>query len=644
MKNLIVATAILLSFEANAQTDTSQGLLDEVIVTANKLEQKQHETAKVMTVITRSQLEQNSGQSLTEILNRQMGVIVNGNANNKGTNQSVYIRGASPGNTLILVDGVPMYDAAAIGSEFDLNHFNPSQVERVEILKGAQSTLYGSDAVAGVINILTRKSGLKKAEGYVHTSGGSFGSFNGAAGMQGQLNKWQYTAGYSYFRTDGFSSAYDSTGKNNFDNDPFSQHTFQTSIGFKPIQKLHLRAYGYASKYKGNVDASAFTDDNDFSIQNTNHQIGIDGKWTLSKSNFFFKYQYSSLNREFEDDSADIGGFAKYQQGMYNSKTHFAESYSSITITKNLQILSGIDFRYFNTDQYYLSESSFGSYETKLGDSASAKQSSLYTLILLNNLSGFNIEAGGRLNHHSIYGWNSTYSFTPSFNIHPDIKLFASLASAFKTPSLYQLYSEFGNKNLEPEKSVSIEGGIQYAHNRFSARAVYFNRNIRDAFRFYTDFSTFISYYINADKQRDQGVEMDLSWQPVSKLAVHANYTYLNGKITTSSDATGKDTAYFNLYRRPKNVMNVSLDWQALNKVKLSASLRTVSKYFEQQYAISPITLKGYYTVNLYVEYKALNKLRFFIDAQNITDQQYFDIPGYNSKGFNFMAGARLLW
>ena len=142
-----------------AQEDSSAKSMDEVVITANKFPQKQSSTGKVLTVITQEQLQKNAGRTISEILNEQVGVSVNGATNTLGTIQFLYTRGAAFANTLILIDGIPLNDPSNINSEFDVNTFPTYQIERIEILKGAQSSLYGSDAVAGVVNIITKKKG-----------------------------------------------------------------------------------------------------------------------------------------------------------------------------------------------------------------------------------------------------------------------------------------------------------------------------------------------------------------------------------------------------------------------------------------------------------------------------------------------------
>ena len=151
--------------------------MDEVIVTANKYPQKQSTTGKVISVITKEQIEKSSGKTLSQLLNEQAGVTINGAFNNAGAVQTVYVRGAASGRTLILLDGIPVNDPSMINNEFDLNLFSLDNIDRIEICKGAQSTLYGSDAIAGVINIITVNQDVKKPFNVKATlSGGSLGN------------------------------------------------------------------------------------------------------------------------------------------------------------------------------------------------------------------------------------------------------------------------------------------------------------------------------------------------------------------------------------------------------------------------------------------------------------------------------------
>ncbi len=168
--------------------DTTK-LLNEVVLTSNKYPKKQSETGKVVTVITRQQLEKSSGKTLGEVLNTTVGTTIIGANNNLGTNQTVSIRGASAGNVLILVDGVPVNDPSVITNYFDLNFFTIDQIERIEILKGGQSVLYGSDAVAGVINIISKKAGGKPCNLSAGITSGSYDTWKENVGLNGTAKK-----------------------------------------------------------------------------------------------------------------------------------------------------------------------------------------------------------------------------------------------------------------------------------------------------------------------------------------------------------------------------------------------------------------------------------------------------------------------
>src|ERR1035437_1329015 len=189
---ILVAVSLftLMQLHAQKKDSTKAVQLDEVIITANKMPQKQSTTGKVVTVITKDQIEKSSGKTIAQLLNQQAGVTINGALNNLGANQTVYLRGASSGRVLILVDGIPVYDPSMINNEFDLNLISLNSVESIEICRGAQSTLYGSDAIAGVINIITVNDNVSKPFNVKATvTGGSYGTYRGNIQLYGKVDK-----------------------------------------------------------------------------------------------------------------------------------------------------------------------------------------------------------------------------------------------------------------------------------------------------------------------------------------------------------------------------------------------------------------------------------------------------------------------
>ncbi len=643
---IFLAAVLLVSQSVSAQnilpTDSSLRMLDEVIVTPNKFEQKQNETGKVVNIIPRELIEKSYGKSIAELLNEQTGLVVNGADNAAGTNQTIYLRGASSANTLILLDGVPLYDASGITSEFDLNNFSLANIERIEILKGAQSTLYGSDAVSGVINIITKKGDGKPLNFSLEAAGGSYETFKGNVAFSGDNGKGQtYYAAYSRVSTAGISSAYDSTGKTGFDKDGFQQDVVQFDYGFNKIRNTRLSFYAKYNDNHADIDAGPFTDDKDFTYHNQNLVTGVRGEVKTSALSLHLNYNYNIFDRRFEDDSTDVGGFSQFQKGRYKGQSQFAEAYTKFKLGEKIELLAGADARLNKTSQEYIYLPDYGFPATPISDdSAITRQLSLYGSLYFHQAKGFNMEAGGRLNFHNLYGTNATYTLNPFFLLSQSLKLYANVSSGYRVPSLYQLYSEYGNRDLKPETTTSLEAGVQYLKNSTNLRVTAFRRDGKDIIIFFSDPITYASNYVNADKQAAYGVEAEAAFRVTNKISLNVNYTFADGQVTTSEN--GKDSSYFNLYKRPRHNVNISVRFQPLEALYFSAHLKSVSKSFEPRYQDAPYELKGYYKIDFYSRYTLCKYLSLFADLQNITGQQYFMTRGFTTKGFNVMLGAQL--
>ena len=646
----MLVTALYFCKYIHAQTDSATKSLDEVIVTANRFPQKQNTTGKVVTIIPRSVIEKNSGMGLGELLNQQAGLKLVGANNTLGTNQDVYMRGAATGNTLILIDGIPVNDASTIGNTFDINHLPLENIERIEILKGAQSTLYGSDAVAGVIHIITRKQSTKPVSVYGTIAGGSFDTYKFAAGVNGKIAQTQYQLQYQHLQSGGFSAAYDSSGKGDFDIDGFKQDVFSGSFQTTVSRHFLWKGNGQWGRYKNDLDAGAFKDEKDFTAHNTNLHAGTGVEYRTEKFNLQANYNYNQSFRSYLDDSVYVSGFNKYSSQEYTGRSHFSELYGTYKLNERAEFLAGFDYRWYNTDQKFFSVSSYGPFETFLSsDSAKINLYSFYGSVFLNNGKGFFLEAGGRLNQHSRFGSNATFTLNPSFVLKDQWKFFANLSSAFKAPSLYQLFDgNVGNISLKPERSITAEAGLQYfsKSKNWNSRVVFFTRDIKDGI----DFSFVDFRYFNNNRQKDKGLEFEFAYQ-FKKWQFTQNYTFVTGEVNTTkyvydpnnySYVRDGDTTYNNLFRRPKHSMNISAAFQATEKLYLRLSGRIIGKRFEPRFMETPIELKAYQTVDLYSEYRFFKKNILFLDLKNIFNTDYFDLAGFNTRRRNFMAGIRI--
>jgi vitamin B12 transporter len=654
-KHFFVLAAVFIGSQLQAQTDSTGKLLDEVVMTANKYPNKTLLTGKVVTIITKEQLGKSGGKDLSQLLAEQAGVYIAGANSNAGKDKSVYLRGARIDHTLITVDGVPVYDASGIGSNFDIRNISIDQVERIEILKGSQSTLYGSDAIAGVINIITKKNFSNLFSGNGRLSYGSNNSFRANTAVNGKSGILDYTVSYSFIDTEGINEAISNAA--NADKDGFQQNSVQAGIGIQAAKNIRLQPYLRFSKIEGDIDQGNFTDELDYIYEQKSYQAGIRNEFSFGKTKLNLLYNFNSIDRLYTDDSVKSrNGFDIYSRGSYKGAEHFIDAFINVPVGSGVTTFtSGADFRSSNTDQEYSSVGFFGPYSTKYsGDSLYQNQLGLYAALNVHAASGFNLELGNRVNIHSGYGSNYVFNINPSYLLNladqqagNKMKFFANFSSGYRTPSLYQLFSEYGNKELEPESAFTAEGGLQYfsRDNKFNGRVTAFARNVKDVIFFYFNPVTFQSQYINQDKQKDYGTEIEVSFSPAKNILLKAFYSFVDGKITTKQG--GKDTTFFNLLRRPRHSVGFNAGIKITEKIFVNSNLSWFGQredaYFDPQtFRTERVTLESYLLCDVYAEYSfCKNKLKLFADLRNITSSKYNEVAGFNTLRFNGYGGIR---
>ncbi|HCN84469.1 MAG TPA: hypothetical protein DIT07_12730, partial [Sphingobacteriaceae bacterium] len=499
-KNYLVAASLgfvqfaLLTSIASAQEEPVRSL-DEVVVTANRSPRKLAEVGRVVRVITAEQLEKSQGRNLTEVLNNVAGINLSGTGNNMGSNVSVFTRGATAGNTLILIDGAPVNNASGISGEYDITSFAIDQIERVEILRGVNSTLYGSDAVAGVINIITKKPAAGKLNASVQGTAGSYNTFKQAVGLNGSLGKTGIAFNFSNTSSDGMSIAKDKTGTGNFDKDGFDQLAFTTDLKQQFDDKFLVSAHAQAGQNYFDLDGGAFADDVDYRSRNTSFFGGINAKYLLPKGNLSFIFNQNNVKNKFVNQIGSTGDFAR-QDNI--GKISYSEAILDQQLSETLNLIAGANYRNINSSQLYESVSAlYGPYNSYVPESKNNIFSGYADLFL--KAGGFNFDLGGRYNNHSVYGNNNTYTINPSYVIDGRYKIFTSLASGYKIPSIYQLYSQYGNLDLKPESSTTYEAGFDFdlVPSKLGFNASFFKRDIEDLIYFNTDPVTFASQYLN---------------------------------------------------------------------------------------------------------------------------------------------------
>lgn len=618
MRKIFAVAALFFSSQLAAQTtpqeEDSTKTLDNVVVTATKHPTKQSNTGKLVSVVTREQIERSVGKDLAQVLNEQSGLVVSGSYSNPGKDKSIFFRGASSHYVLILLDGIPLNDPSGSGGTFDIRLIPLEQIERIEILKGSQSTLYGSNAIAGVINIISKKPTNLETTATGLLSYGSYNTFKGNANLSRKAKMLEYNLSYEYFDTKGITEAKDPTNAGDFDKDGFNRQSFQANLGFSLTSKIKFSPYYRFSEFKGKYDSEAFTDGDQHykaALVNTGFINTIDYAQGVVTINYGYDFTDLSYN------GYELGG-----------KFHHAEAYVNHNFGERLKLLAGLNYQTFRLPSPDTTNSIFSSYAS-----------------LVYQRSGFTVESGSRYNKHNRYGDNFTYSINPSYLFKERLKLFVDISSGYRAPAINELFGPFGaNPNLKPETSRSMEGGAQLwaLNKKLSALASYYKRDIKEVITY-----TWPNGYINRDRQKDHGIEVELQYAPHKRWNLKTSYAFVDGEITQK--ISGKDTTFFNLIRRPKHAMNFFAAYQVTSNFFVSTSFQHFSKrddiFYNPSNFYTPESkvLKAYLLWNAYGEYRLLNNnVVVFADAKNLTNKKdYEEVFGYNVQGFTFNGGIR---
>jgi vitamin B12 transporter len=614
----------------------AQTSLNQITVKTTKLPQKESELGKPMIIISDSLIRQYTGYTATQLLQQQAGIQIVGANQAPGSVQSVYLRGAQTGKTLILIDGVPMYDPSFIESNFDLNLIDLNTIERIEVLKGGQSALYGSDAVAGVINFITKSSYERPFLPSLNFSYGAFNTLNLGADAAGGLQGLHYKVGISTSRSDGFSSA----AGQGFENDGLRRLNVSAELG-KKVGLAEVSLLTRMTDYKSDLDAGAFTDDKDNFFSSRNIQFGLKGKRVSEKGQLHFNALRTVTDRTFEDDSTDVppAAFNIYSLNTLGSLSDFAEIFGSFQMGNSARLLLGSDYRRQSMEQTYFSVSSFGPFQdVPLENSETITHNfSLYSSISSVLQNGLGVELSGRLNTHDVYGINHSYALNPYFKWNENLTLFGVYSKSFKNPSLYQLFSPYGNLDLKPENAKTLDLGFRsvFAAQKARIDATYFNRRISNLIIYQSIDIDPYGQYINQEQQNASGFEIMASYT-FPKVGLSGNYTFL-------AKPEGKENQ---LLRRPKDKFGLTSQFLLNEKLRFNFDLNFVGKrtdrfYNSGTFSTEEVALRAYTLVNCGMSYLLPAGFTFFGNAQNLLNSEFYEIYGFNSQSRNIQFGIR---
>ena len=630
-------TAILCFFSISL---FAQETLNEVNVITTKLPQKENQLAKSVTILSDSVIRMHAGWSVSELLQKQTGISIAGATQTPGSLQSIFMRGGNVGHTLLLMDGMPLYDPSTIESNFDLNLINLENIERIEIIRGGQSTLYGSDAVSGVINFITKKEANSAFKPSFKFNYGSFNVINSSGSASGKLKGVVYNLAANTFHSNGFSSAVSDLAMP--EKDGFQKNNYEANLT-KMVGALSVSVFGRYTAYTSDLDGGANVDELDYVLSSKNFQYGAVLDFQKQSYALHLKVNSSFISRTFENDSTFISpsAFDNYSISNFESKSDFIDLFGNFSLNSHVNLLIGADLRKQSIAQSYMSLGAFGPFEDipLLHNEASITNSSIYSTINLAAENGLGVELGSRVNFHSVYGSNISYNVNPFWRLNKLLTAYGVYGTSFKNPSLYQLYSPYGNLELTPENVKSFDLGFKYDDRNIGSQAsiAYFQRNHENKIGFVNLNQPPYGGYENIDWQNARGLEISLS-KVFDKFSTSSNYTFLIGKFG-SNGYEGE-----NLLRRPKHQVNLSADYALSEKLNLSLnyqyqSARHDAFYDNNTFSTVEVLLDPFHLINFSSRYNISKSFSVFGTVQNVINQKYTEIYGYNSAPINFRLG-----
>ena len=604
--------------------EKEEKLIPEVTIAA-KAKQQLHKTGKNVQLLTSKDLEKFKGQNAAEILNQVSGYQITGNFNNGPEPKSLKIRGGKLANVLILVDGIPLKDVT--GNDYtatDLRLFASENIESIEILNGASSVLYGSNATVSVINIKTKKSSQQALEGRIGARIGSFGTFGQNLSAQGKINQWNYQFSGSNEKSDGISAA---LGEN-FDKDGFEKQNANATVGYS-TQNFNVNVNaGYQHHYY-DFDNGAF-EDGKYKGNDTQKFSGLNAQYSYEKGNITFNSRISQNKKELQ-----IPVNSSYETQLnYKGKNFFNEIYNQYSFSDNINFILGIS----NEVQSLGSDKLPWNFEEVKFNDTKISNTDIYTNFNTKFLENFHLDFGGRLTNNSEFKNHFIYSINPYYLKEFEstyYKIGFSYSTAFIAPTLYQVYgfSSAGtlpNANLKPEKNASQE--IDFSFGKKDQSLVinisFYQRKEKDIIS-WLDLGNWTNKYQNIDENTSKGFEFVIKYKINEIINFGGNFSFNENE---NQEMT---------LRQPKQRINSFVELLPLKGSKINLSY-TYTSARKDRYSFPYIYVnnKSFNLFNLNINQKFGKNVEAFVNVSNLFNTSYVDVIGFTTKPRNITLGV----
>lgn len=590
--------------------------LEPLVVTASRVEQLQKDAIPSTTVITSQMIENKKLVDLPSLLRSEAGIDF-ARTGGAGQSTSVFMRGTESRQMLVILDGVPIRDAVGAGTIELLSHLQPDQIDRIEVVRGNVSAIYGSGAMGGVIQIFT-KQGTGKPTAHVFGEYGTDSTTKIGAGISGRSEAGtSFALSATRFRTDGFSA----TNPNAYGYHPDDDYNRNISISASLSQKLNqdhelgMNLYTYDAKL--DMDGSG-RDYND---------SGKSKQWTgaiYSKNRMTQNWlsmvtvSHTDIKRQYRYDNLVTPEWSS--KSDFHSETSMLQWDNQFTLSPDWIATAGIDLgndkaeaysEHYNRDRY-----------------------SVYAGVL-GNLGAHHLQANVRYDHVDDAGADTTGYLGYSYDLSSDWKLLASVSTSFLAPTLDQQYADadmgygyklVGNPNLKSERSTNYEMGIQYAKGKNLVRLTAFEWHTRDLIQYGTDPVTYYGTYYNVSRAKNTGAELTLQTE-VFGLDIHSNLTWQNPKNRETDEQLGRRAKFFGAL----NVSKTIGSWYLGGDIQYTGHRPDGTE-----------ELGSYALVNLNARYTINKSVSVYAHIRNLFDKKYETAYGYNQPDRGAFVGVNV--
>lgn len=583
-------------------------LADDLVVTANRVETEAEKLGSSVTVITAADIERQQARTVAEVLRTVPGLSLS-NTGGTGRDTAIRIRGAEAYHTKLMVDGVDLSDPSRTQPSYDFGHLLATDIERIEVVRGPQSLLYGGDAVGGVINIITKQAqGAPKVSAMAEA--GSLHTYTGAASVSGSQDRLSYAINASRFETDGISAADSRNG--NSERDPYWNNSLTAKLGLRLTETWNVEASG---RYmRSHVDYDDWTtqavDDTD-SMRQTERSGRIATNVSLFNGRLKNMLAYSVAETERDIDNGNLYWGDRFTS--FDGESQKLEYQGTAKLATNHTLVFGAETKEESTTQSDLA--------------ADVANNGYYADYQFSPLHSLYLTVGGRIDDHQSYGTHTTGRTTAAYLVDATAtRLHGSYGTGFRAPSLYELYHPtYGNRDLSPEESRGWDTGVEqtFLNGKAMLDVTWFDNRIQDLIQWQS------AGYTNIASTRAQGLEATGHWTLTEQWRLTGGYTYTESR----NNMTGQILA-----RRPKHQGSLGLAWTPLDQLHTEATLRMVGDQYD---SATGRTLGGFATADLRVGYDLTEAVELFGRVENLADKSYQEVDSYGSLGRMGFVGVK---